>query len=96
MAKTWPAVKDPDERKDYSFDWEPELIQVDDILAASAWSVVNADSVLQIDSDSFTDTVAIVWLSGGVVGTNYYLLNRVTTRDGRTYDQTIKLRCRAK
>lgn len=94
MSKTWTAVKDPDEVKDYAINWEP-LLGTDDTIAASAWSIADGDGSLQIDADSFTDTVATVWLSGGAVG-NYEVLNRVTTTGGRTYDQTCKLRCRAK
>lgn len=93
--KSWPSVKDPDERKDYWIDWSPELDLYEDIITASAWSIVVPDGDLQIDADTFTDTVSTVWLSGGAIGT-YQLLNRVVTLGGRTYDQTVKLRCRAK
>ncbi|WP_425347612.1 hypothetical protein [Sinorhizobium mexicanum] len=37
-----------------------------------------------------------VWLSSGTDGTNYSLVNRVVTAGGRTYDQTVRLKVRAK
>jgi hypothetical protein len=97
MARIWSAPKDPDEVKDYTLDWAP-LLEDDDTLVTSEWSVdseEDGDTPLTIDSDSNTDTLAIVWLSGGNIGTSY-LLNRVTTVGGRTYDQTMKLNVKVK
>lgn len=93
MSKAWSAVKDPDEVKDYDVNWS-DLLGTDTI-SSSAWSVVSG-SGLTIDSNSTTTTVTKVWLSAGTAGTDYTLLNRVVTAGGRTYDQTCKLRVRAK
>jgi hypothetical protein len=93
MALTWPAVKDPDEVKDYSLDWS-ELLDGDTI-ASSTWTVM-AGAGLIVDESSYTDTVTTIWLSAGAVGTDYKLSNLVVTAGGRTYDQTVKLRVRAK
>lgn len=92
MSKSWSGVKDPDEVKDYEVDWS-DLLDTDTI-ATSTWSVTEG-SGLTIDSDTNDTTTTTVWLSDGVAGT-YSLLNRVTTAGGRTYDQTCKLKVRAK
>lgn len=93
MALSWPAVKDPDEVKDYGVDWSPMLVE--DSLATSTW-IVGDDDTLTIDSQSNTDMTTTVWLSGGTEGITYQVLNRVTTAGGRTYDQTIKLKVKTK
>lgn len=91
----WDAVKDPDEVKDYGINWLPTLVGNDDTIASSTWTIVSG-SGLTIDSNSYADTATTIWLSDGVVGTSYTLLNRVVTAGGRTYDQTVKLRVRSK
>lgn len=40
-----------------------------------------------------TGTVVVLWLSGGVAGTNYEMTVTITTAGGRTYDDTILIRC---
>ncbi|MDX0965361.1 hypothetical protein GOL41_17340 [Sinorhizobium medicae] len=94
MALTWPAIKDPDEVKDYSLDWSA-LLRASDTITSSTWTVGEGDG-LTIDSDSATTTATTIWLSAGTAGTNYSLVNRVVTAGGRTYDQTVRLKVRAK
>ena len=93
MALTWEAVKDPDEIKDYVLDWS-SLLGEDEIVS-STWTIADGAGLV-IDSESATATSTTIWLSAGVIGTTYHLLNRVTTSGGRTYDQTVKLKCKAK
>lgn len=93
MALSWPAVKDPDEIKDYRLDWT-DLLDGDTI-SSSMWSVA-AGTGLVIDGQSNTATSTLLWLSSGTLGETYDLLNRVVTAGGRTYDQTVKLKVRAK
>lgn len=92
MSKTFAAVKDPDEVKDYGIDWSP-LLTGGDTLLSSTWTVV--DGTVTIDSNTFTTTATTVWLSGGTVG-DVHLLNRVTTLGDRTYDQTVRLKIKEK
>ena len=40
------------------------------------------------------NTVARITLSGGTAGTDYAVLNRITTSDGRTLDHTITIMVR--
>lgn len=42
------------------------------------------------------NTVATVWLSGGSEGETYAVVNRITTSDGRTTDQTMFIRITSK
>lgn len=93
MSISWTPVKDPDEVKDYSLDWSALL--VDDTISTSTWTLASGEG-LAIGSNSNTDTLSTVWLSGGAAGVNYGLLNRVVTTGGRTYDQTVKLKVRVK
>lgn len=39
------------------------------------------------------NTVVALWLSGGAAGTNYEMTVTFTTAGGRTYDDTILIRC---
>lgn len=85
MSLRWPP-KDPDEVLDYKIDWSARLVD-DDTIVGSEWVQVPDD--LTIDSDDFDDTSATVWLSGGVIGKNQRLTNRVTTAAGRVMDQSV-------
>ena len=40
------------------------------------------------------NTVATVWLSGGVAGTDYALINQIDTSGNRTLDHTILIKVR--
>lgn len=93
MALTWEEPKDPDEVLDYQIDWSGRLDEADTI-ATSTWTV--PDGLTEGAPDSFDDTTTTVWLTGGTLGTTYDLLNRVTTAGGRTMDQTMKLKVKAK
>jgi hypothetical protein len=76
--------KDPDAIKDYDAKWGTWLGT--DTINASTWIVPSGITKL---ADSFTDTVATIWLSGGTVHRTYYVVNRITTVGGRTDDQTL-------
>ena len=99
MTSQW--VKDPNAVLDYKNDWadggdndgaddDPGWLQ-GDIISASSWTV---PSGVTEDSNSFTGTVATIWVSGGTAGEVYRLVNRIVTAGGRTEDRTITLICR--
>lgn len=94
MALTWPN-KDPEETLDYELDWSDRLAEGDTI-ATSAWEITAGGDALVIDSDSNTDTTTTVWLSAGTLNKNYELTNTITTPGGRTHEQTVILKVRAK
>jgi hypothetical protein len=93
---TWDS-KDPDEVRDYTYDWSDagdRSLETGETLLTSVFAVVDGDVV--IDDDDFADTgLVTVWLSAGTVDTICTIRNRVTTSGGRTYDQTAKLRIRS-
>lgn len=78
-------IKDPNAVLDYEIDWSSWL-RDGDTITASEWIV---DDGLDEVGTTFTDTSALVWLSGGTVRTKYRATNRVTTADGRTDDRSI-------
>lgn len=85
MALTFPD-KDPNEVLDYVLNWAARLGA--DTISTSTWTV--PANIVQ-DSASRTDTTTTVWLSSGITGETYALLNRVVTAGGRTMDQTVTL-----
>lgn len=82
-------VKDPDATLDYTIDWGPWL-NGDDI-QTSSWTVPSG--VTNVANDN-TVTTARIFISGGTVGVNYTLTNRITTVGGRTDDRSIEIRVR--
>ncbi len=93
MALKW-SHKDPNEVLDYRLDWlgtaaDPgPMYDSDDIISNSLWVV--PDGVAS-ESEDFDDGSTTIWLSGGTAGETYVLLNRITTADGRVFDQSVKL-----
>ena len=88
-------VKDPDEVIDMDLKWTKSLtdaVGVADSITTSTWTVVVG--TVDIDDDEFTPVITKVWLSGGTLGENCELLNRITTALGRTLDQTVYLKIR--
>ena len=45
------------------------------------------------ESDSKSTTATTVWLSGGVAGQSYSVVNHIVTAAGREEDRTIKIMC---
>jgi frataxin-like iron-binding protein CyaY len=90
MGKRWPN-KDPNEVLDYAIDWSQRL--AGDIIDTSTFTV---PSGIVINSQSKTNTMTTVWLSGGSEGVTYDILNRIITNGGRTMDQTVELRVKSK
>lgn len=75
--------KDPDDVDDFSWDWADELGS--DTISTSTFTV---PSGITKDSDSTTTLISTVRLSGGSVG-QHEILNRITTANGRTLDNTF-------
>lgn len=84
-------VKDPDAILDYEFNWAPWLGT--DTISTSTWI---ADSGITIvpASESHTTTTTRVFISGGALGQDYNLTNRITTAASRTDDRSIQIRIR--
>lgn len=90
MALTWPD-KDPEEVLDYQIDWTDRLDG--DTIATSAWTVPTG---ITQNSNTFTTTATTIWLSGGTLDERYELTNRITTAGGRTMDQSVRVKIKAK
>lgn len=90
MALSWP-YKDPDEVLDYQIDWSARLVE--DTIVSSTWIV--PDGITK-DSDTYTTTSTTIWLSGGTLGASLAFTNRVETDGGRTMDQSVGLKVKAK
>lgn len=78
--------KDPDEVVNFGIDWADYLKS--DTITASIWIVPAGISQV---SATFTDTQAIIKLSGGTLGTIYRITNRINTSAGETVDQSIDI-----
>lgn len=79
-------VKDPDAVLDYAFDWATYWLQETETISSY---VISVDSGLTKDSDSDSDGIVTVWLSGGTGGANYEVSCKITTSLGRTEERTI-------
>lgn len=96
MALEWEDWKDPDEVLDYKLDWAARLDPGDTISTSQWLEPVGSGAPMVQDSAEFTPTSTTIWLSGGELNATYDITNRVTTLGGRTMDQTVRLKCKAK
>lgn len=80
------ASKDPDETLDYGMDWRKWL--GGDTIASSTWS---ATAGITVGTDTFTNTMTTVWLSGGSVRQTYTVTNRITTAAGRIAERSFQV-----
>lgn len=81
--------KDKDSTLDYQFSWGDWL--VDDTIIASSWVV---PAGLTNSGSSFDDNNTVIWLSGGVLGEVYEVVNRITTlgtTQNRVEDRTLTI-----
>jgi len=83
-------IKDPDATLDYSFDWTPWLGA--DNLSGSTWEITPSGAPIVPGSDIYTTKTTTVYITGGEIGVEYTLTNRVTTAAQRTDDRSIKIR----
>ena len=71
-------------------------------ISTASWTVPSGITKDSDNKNSITikgtlyavNTVATIWLSGGVPGKTYELVNQITTSDGRTLDHTIQVKVR--
>ncbi len=71
--------KGPNEVLDFKFDWSDWLGS--DTISTSSWVVPNG---ITKDSDTNDTTSTTIWLSGGVLGNKYTVLNRIQTGNSPT------------
>lgn len=88
----WP-VKDPGDVLDYIFDLSDALAgnQGDSIATIDVAIYPNNTGDLTLQSSSADGDQAILWLAGGVAGTNYAVNIVVGTNSGRVFSRTVSL-----
>src|SRR6185503_5406221 len=90
------TTKDPDEKKDYSFDWRAELNKDGDTITASTWVITGAGLTQSASpAPSFDVYTTTVWYEAGTAGTDYVITNRITTASGRIHEASVGLACRS-
>lgn len=82
--------KDPSAVLDWAFDWSAWLDDDETITSHT----VTAESGITKNSDSATEGVVTVWLSGGTDDADYTVTCRVTTSAGRTDERSITIQVR--
>jgi hypothetical protein len=85
-------TKDPNAVLDYAIDWS-DWLEVDDEIESAEWIVPEG---ITKDKQEESTSAAVIWLSGGTVGTKYNLTCRITTTEGRTDDRTICVKIKEK
>lgn len=88
---TWPT-KDPDEVLDYQFDWTDRLEDAETIVTST---FVRASGDVTLGANDTAGAVTTIWISGGTAGTLSVITNRITTSEGRTYEESAKFRVRS-
>jgi hypothetical protein len=78
--------QDPQDGLDYDFDWSAWLGS--DTISSYT---VTVQTGLTKDSDSRTNGIVTVWLSGGTVGRFYKVTCHVITGGGRKADRSIEI-----
>ena len=78
------APKDPDSRLDYGFNWTDWLASGESI-ASSVWSAET--SGITISSTYMSSPQTLAWISGGAVGSTYWIRNKIWTSQTR---QTVR------
>ncbi len=78
--------KDSDEIVNFGIDWVDYLEA--DTITNSSW--ITPVGISQVAA-SFTDTQAIIKISGGTLGVIYRITNRIITSAGETVDQSIDI-----
>ncbi len=82
-------IKDPNAVLDYGFNWRPEgeeWLEEDETITSY---VITVPTGITKDSDSESDGVVTVWLSGGTAGENYKVACKITTSSGRTDERSV-------
>lgn len=89
MIEKW-FIKDPDAVLDYAFDWEEYWLESGETIASHT---ITVQTGITKDSDSESDGIVTVWLSGGTAGSTYEVACEIVTTNGRTDERTISIIC---
>ena len=93
-------TKDPDSLLDYEIDWTNFLSDSDgnviDSLLSSTFIAPAGVTVRLNPPSTFTSTNTRVWLEGGTEGSQYDVVNRIQTADGRVEDRFFRIRIKSR
>jgi len=88
-------VKDKDSVLDYVVDWR-QVLEDQETIDNSTWTIEDKGNDNDLEQGPKGTTRQngknLIWLSGGVVGEEYEVKNKIETSEGRTYDRTFKVR----
>lgn len=82
------SLKDPQSKLDYYIDWTEWLVS-GDAIASSTWTCTDTNIVISSATGS-TNGTSTVWLSAGIAGEVYDVVNTVITTGTRTDQRTIE------
>jgi hypothetical protein len=94
------GVKTPDEIKDFSLDWYPDIgSDVVPLSAQSTWTIIPAGPLVTqsnigispSNSNALLGSLTTVWISGGVIGQVYQVKNSIITTSGRNLTKVMRL-----
>lgn len=85
--KIYGKAKDPNELKDYEFDWSAQL-KTGETVVSQVVSFVDAAGTAN-PTNSLVTPFSRVWLSGGVSGQRAVFTIQATTSGGRTLEQAF-------
>ena len=80
--------KTPDEVLDYTRKWSAWLGT--DTILTSEWE--SDDGQVTIDTDTNNTDSATVWLSGGSIGAEDEITNKITTTNGRVAERSFRIK----
>ncbi len=88
------AEKDKDATLDYAINWRKYWLDDDDDIDSSSWEIEESTTTgidLNIESSQNDVDSTKVLVSGGSVGQEYRLRNRITTVNGLEDDRTLTI-----
>lgn len=74
----YPAYKSPDSSLEYGMDWA-NVVAVGDEIVQSQWV---SDANIFISNTGIRGTITYCTISGGEIGKQYKVFNKITTADG--------------
>jgi hypothetical protein len=85
-------TKDSDATLDYALDWSSWL-QTGETISVVVWTVPSGITKV---SQSESTTAAVIWLSGGTIGSDYNVACKITTSAGRIDERTMRILVRSR
>ena len=89
MSETDFQTIDPEEKKDFSFDWDDWIGS--DSISTSVWAIKPAGPTLS--GSAISTDVTSAFVNGATWGAEYVLTNTIVTAAGRTAERSFIIRC---